>query len=127
PAQPIVLETQGTHKARTAVQRTNGISLRVMNGGAAAIQRADGSARTLLSKNSIGERISYLPVLSLVSEFQNANVEVTLGSVPNSFTLSYILDSAKADFYRTATKTIYTVDPVTGLITSMEITNFAEE
>src|SRR5438067_13261979 len=50
-ALPIVLESQGTHKARTAVQRASGTSVRVMNGGAAALQRADGSTRTLLSKN----------------------------------------------------------------------------
>ena len=126
-ALPIVLESQGTHKARTAVQRANGTSLRIMNGGAAGLQRSDGSARTLLSKNSIGERITYIPALSLLSEFQNANVEVTLGSAPNTFTLSCVPDSAKADFYRTATKTTYAVDSASGLIISMEITNFAEE
>src|SRR5438552_3919626 len=79
-ALPIVLESQGTHKARTAVQRATGTSVRVMNGGAAGLQRADGSARTLLSKNSISERITYIPALSLLSEFQNANVEIALGS-----------------------------------------------
>src|SRR5438552_19017473 len=67
-ALPIVLESQGTHKARTAVQRPSGTSLRILNGGAAGQQRADGSARTLLSKNSIGERVSYIPALSLLSE-----------------------------------------------------------
>src|SRR5438093_1105210 len=41
---PIVLESQGTHKARTAVQRATGTSVRVMNGGAAGLQRSDGSA-----------------------------------------------------------------------------------
>src|SRR5947207_14600282 len=71
----IVLESQGTHSARTAVQRANGTSVRIMNGGAAGLQRSDGTTRTLLGKNSIAERISYLPVLSLLSEFQNANVE----------------------------------------------------
>ena len=124
---PIVLESQGTHKARTAVQRATGTSVRIMNGGAAGLQRADGSARTLLSKNSISERITYIPALSLLSEFQNANVEIALSSVPNTFTLSCIPDSTKADFYRAATKTTYAADPASGLIISMEITNFAEE
>ena len=126
-ALPIMLESQGTHKARTTVQRANGTSVRIMNGGAAGLQRSDGTTRTLLGKNSIGERISYLPVLSLLSEFQNANVEIALGSAPNTFTLSCIPDSTKADFYRAATKTTYAADPASGLIISMEITNFAEE
>src|SRR5438128_2859128 len=115
---PIVLESQGTHKARTAVQRATGTSVRIMNGGAAGLQRADGSTRTLLSKNSIAERITYIPALSLLSEFQNANVEIALGSAPNTFTLSCVPDSTKADFYRNATKTTYAVDPASGLIIS---------
>ena len=126
-ALPIVLESQGTHKARTVIQRANGASVRVMNGGSAGLRRGDGSTRMLLSKNSLGERITYIPAMSLLSEFQNANVEVTLGSAPNTFTLSYIPDFTKADFYRAATKTTYTMDPATGAVASMDVTNFAED
>src|SRR5438874_2367102 len=38
-----------------------------------------------------------------------------------------IPDSTKADYYRAATKTTYTVDPITGLINSVEIMNFAQD
>ena len=71
---PIVLESQGTHKARTAVQRPSGTSLRILNGGAAGQQRADGSARTLLSKNSI-EPGDKLDTAALDKTLQSLNVE----------------------------------------------------
>ena len=123
---PIMLETQGTQKVRTTLTRPNGANIRILNGGVAAVIHADGSVRTLDANNTMAQRVDHIPVLSLISEYQNGNIEVTSGPVPNSFAVTLIPTTAIGDYYRGLTKTIFTVDPNSGLIISMQLTAHGE-
>ena len=123
---PITLETQGTQKVRTTLTRPSGNNVRILNGGVAAVIHADGSVRTLDANNTMAQRVDHIPLLSLISEYQNGNIEVTSGPVPNSFAVTMIPQTAMADYYRGLTKTIFTVDPNSGLITSMQLTAHGE-
>jgi hypothetical protein len=123
---PITLETQGTQKARTTLVRSSGNVVRILNGGVAAVIHADGSVRTLDANNTMAQRVDHIPLLSLISEYQNGNIELTQGPTPNSFAVTMIPQTALADYYRGLTKTIFTVDANSGLITSMQLTAHGE-
>ena len=123
---PITLETQGTQKMRTTLTRPSGNVIRVLNGGVAAVIHADGSVRKLDANNTMAERIDHIPLLSLISEYQNANIEIVPGPAPNTFAVTLIPTAALADYYRGLTKTIFTVDPNSGLITSTQLTAHGE-
>jgi hypothetical protein len=123
---PITLETQGTLKVRSTLARPSGSVVRILNGGVAAVIHADDSVRKLDANNTMAQRVDHIPLLSLISEYQNANIEITLGAAPNTFAATLIPTTALADYYRGITKTIFTVDPNSGLITSMQFTAHGE-
>ena len=128
PASPysIDLETEGTQKARSTLARPNGNTIRILNGGIAAVVRPDGSVRQLDSNNTMAQRVDHIPLLSLLSEYQNANIEVTGGPTPNSFAVTLIPATTLATYYRGLTKTIFNVDPSSGLVASMQLTAHGE-
>ena len=120
---------------RTEVQRSEGTRIRVVNNGVGAVQDPDGSIRRQSSNNTIAERVEHIPALSLLSDWQSSNIEVsyvrsdTLNGRPVLvISLSYIptADPQWADFYRSTTETIFFIDQSTSVVSKLQYKNFAD-
>ena len=130
---PIVIKTSGTRKVRVELQRASGTQVRILNNGYAAIIAADGKVRRLTANNTISERVTHIPVFSLLAEQGAAEVEVLPGNAkekvaPNaSFVLQIVRGSEhSAALYRKFTRTTYYVDTGTGLVSRIAFNNLAE-
>jgi hypothetical protein len=73
---PIRLSAKGTQQVRLEVDLPKGTNVRILNRGRAILKRPDGSVRYLIEKNTFNERVSHIPVLSLLGEFKNDNITV---------------------------------------------------
>ncbi len=126
---PVVLKTRGTQKVRIELQRASGTTKRILNQGVAAILKPDGTvARQLLINNTLGERVSHVPGLSLLAEYQTDSVSVeglgqatVNGSTSDSIVLSVIpaSDAASAAVYKDMTRTVFFIDRASSRVTKM--------
>jgi len=132
---PITLKSKGTHETRVELQRPNGVSVRIVNQGQGTIQKPDGTVRTLVVGNLVGERVSHIPLLSLLSEYQNANISLAYqGTVPVNgqstqlITLSFVPtnDPVQGPFFASLTQTLVYVDTTTNLIDKIQYKNYPE-
>jgi hypothetical protein len=134
-AMPIVLKTQGTRKVRSELQTPEGTRVRILNDGRAAALRPDGSVKWLSVENTLAERVSHIPALSLLAENADANVGVEyMGPgvvngqpaevVGLSFTPSS--DVKQAAEFLELTRCLFFVDPGSGTIAKIEYTHYAE-
>ncbi len=63
-------------ESRVEVQQPKGTSIRIVNGSSGLVHLANGKTIRLLTNNLIAERISYIPVLTILSEYASPNVEL---------------------------------------------------
>ena len=85
---------------RTEVQRPEGTRLIIVNNGVGAVQKPDGTSRSLFSNNTVAARVEHIPSLSFLSEWQSSTTEIryvrsdTLNGRPvQVIALSYIPNS----------------------------------
>ncbi len=132
---PITIKTKGTRKLRSELERPNGKGVRILNEGKAANIRADGRVRHLIRENTLAERISHIPLLSLLAEYQDAAVEVKLEApvlVDGKPAAVVALSIVSVDLNnsvenpREATRTTFVVDAGTGFIAEVRYTSHAE-
>ncbi len=71
---PASLKTKGGAKTRFEFQSPDGRTSRILNQGQGVVIGPDGVVRRLASSNTVEERVTHIPVLSIVSEAQNDNV-----------------------------------------------------
>jgi hypothetical protein len=134
---PLSYKTKGTDKVRVEVQQPKGTSVYVLNGGIGQIRRTDGGIRHLLMNNTIAQRVSYIPALSLLAEYAKENISVDKPSyavaddgrqrptVAVSFAPASENEGDTASFAE-MTRTQFTFDPDTGFVSQMEFTRTAE-
>lgn len=132
---PIVIKSKGTTQVRTEVQWPQGTRVRILNGGQGAILKSDGTVVWLLTNNTIAERASHIPVLSLLADAGSTSMEVlnsgtgaVSGRPTNIISISYVptSDSKWAKFYRSTTLTLFHIDTTSGTIAKTEYLSFAE-
>src|SRR5262249_25405368 len=94
---PVVLNTKGSNLTRRELTRASGTTVRILNDGQGVIQKPDGTVRRLLMNNTFGERVSHIPALSLLANYQDSVVEVKkpsqlilAGKLADSITLSVV-------------------------------------
>ncbi|MGH9531090.1 MAG: hypothetical protein ACRD2Q_01775 [Terriglobales bacterium] len=132
---PITIKTKGTRKVRSELERPNGKGVRILNDGRAAIVRADGKIRRLSRVNTVAERVTHIPLLSLLAEFQDADVEVKADAATMSdarpvavVTLSLVAvdKNDPVENPREVTLTTFLIDASTGFVAEVRYTSHAE-
>lgn len=132
---PVTKKSKGTKMLRTEVQRPEGTRLIIINNGVGAVQKPDGTSRSLFSNNTVAARVAHIPALSFLSEWQSSTTEIrfvrsdTLNTRPvQVIALCYIptSDPHWVGSYRTTTQTLFYIDQATSTVTKIEYQNFAE-
>lgn len=132
---PIVLKCKGPDMTRVETHQPKGKSIRIVNQGVGVYQQPDGHVRHLLMNNTLAERANFIPVFSLLAEYQNPAVSVEYvgtGKVNGRAAQVVALrpipvkGMSQAELDRTTTKTQFSIDQVNSTILKIAYTNFAE-
>ena len=131
---PITKKSIGTTMVRTELQRPEGTQVRVMNGGAAAIQMASGSIRRLVANNTVAERVEHIPALSILCEWGDTNMELVYlgtdtvnGQAADVVSVSQVPANAQdSNFWRSMTQTLFYVDRNTKFVSKIQYQKVAE-
>ncbi len=132
---PITLKCKGTQETRVEVLKPEGTNIRILNQGVAAIQRPDGTIRNLLTNNTVAERVNHIPLLSILADYQNADISVQYlgtaqvsGQTADIVAVSFIptADPTQGPIYASMTQTLFFVDQATGVVDKIQYTDYAE-
>jgi hypothetical protein len=132
---PITYKTKGTNHIRVELQQSAGTAIRIVNNGQGILQKPDGSIVDLLMNNTLAERVTHIPVLSLLAENLDPAVKVQSkgsstvnNSVTNDVGLSFIPNPASPDAsaFEKMTKQVFHLDQSTGLVLKLDYQNCAE-
>ncbi len=123
---PITLKTKGTQETRAEVGMVKGTNVRILNHGQAIIQKADGWIMKLSESNTLNERVNHIPLLSILSQYQDSNVNVQYQQTTQ-------LGSQECDVLAVGSlspiasaQTMFFVNRVTGLVRKIQYTETAE-
>jgi len=127
---PIVFKTKGTKMVRVELRKPEGTNIRILNQGRAVLQRAGSTAlQTLLTNNTMAERVSHLPLFSLLAEWQDASINVQLvgtsqvnGQPATVVALSVlpVKDSATAQLISLTDRTLFFIDQASYAVTKIQ-------
>jgi hypothetical protein len=132
---PITMESKGLRETRTELQMAKGTNVRIMNQGQAAIIRPDGSVKRLYSNNTFAEHVEYLPLLSVLAEIGNGNVNLIYkgvsqvqGQSDDVVELDYIpnLDPVLGAKFASMDSTLFYVNQQTKMVDKIQRTLFYE-
>lgn len=132
---PITLMCKGTQETRTELQLPKGTNVRILNQGQAALQRPDGTVVHLLMNNTIAERVTHIPLLTIISEYLNANTSVKYqgtaqvnGQNADVVTISLVptTDPVQGPQYDSMTQTTFYLDQSTGFLDKIQYSSFGE-
>lgn len=130
-----VYMTKGTRQIRIELQKPSGTTVRIVNNGDGVILRPDGSVQHLLMNNTLAERVSHIPALSLLAENAEPVIKIdslaystVAGSATKDVVLSRIPNMASPDasFYEQTTRHVFHIDSQSGLLLKMDYPNCAE-
>jgi hypothetical protein len=132
---PITVKSKGLRKTRIELQMPTGTNVRIMNQGQAAIQRPDGTVRSLYSNNTFVEHVDHVPLLSVLSEIGNGNVNLIYqgtaqvqGQPEDVIELDFVpnLDPVQGPIFASMSRTLYFVNQVTRLVDKIQTTPLYE-
>lgn len=132
---PTTYKTKGTKQIRVELQQSSGTNIRIVNNGEGVVVRPDGSVIHLLMNNTLAERVTHIPVLSLLSEnqeaavtVQNAGSSAVNGSITNDVALSYVPNpaSSNATDFAAMTRHVFHIDQKSGLVLKIDYKNCGE-
>jgi hypothetical protein len=133
---PITVKSKGLRETRIEVQRPKGTNIRIMNQGQAAIQRPDGTVRSLYSNNTFSEHVDHVPLLSVLAEIGNGNVNLIYqgtaqvqGQPEDVIELDFVpnLDPVQGAIFASLSRTLYFVNQVTRLVDKTQTTPLYED
>jgi hypothetical protein len=131
----IIIKSKGTQMTRTETTGPKGTTVRIVNHGTGAITNPDGSVGKLVLNNTIAERVSHIPALSLLSEALGPVVKVEsqaaadVNGAPNDvIALSYTPDPAhpQLSLFLNITRRLVFIDQATNLVSKIQFTRFSE-
>src|SRR5215469_5615089 len=131
---PIVFKCKGSQLAKIEVQQPKGMTVSIINRGRGVLERPDGTVIDLLSNNTMIARAEYIPVFSLLAEYQDSGMSVenqgtaqVLGHTATIVALRPLPNPnvTQALLGKYVSKTKFYVDQSTNLVVKIERTNFA--
>ena len=126
---PVTLKSKGTMESRIETQTAKGTNVGIFNNGQAASLRPDGSVRKVNSISTLVERVDYIPLFSLLSEWQNPNVmieNVGTSAVANqpanvvALSLAFGGTTKAQQMGFAATRTMFSLDQQTNMVSKVE-------
>jgi hypothetical protein len=129
---PIVLMSKGRQETRVELQRANGMSVRIVNQGQGAIQRADGTVVHLSMNNTLAERVNHVPLLSILADYQDGKIALAYrgsaqvnGQTTDVVAISFVPtnDPVQGPLFSKMTETLFYVDQTTSLIDKIQYRN----
>src|SRR5258708_7505207 len=73
---PITIKSKGLRETRVELQMTKGKNVGIVNQGQGSILRPDGSIQNLYANNTFYEHVNHVPLLSVLAEYANGNVNL---------------------------------------------------
>jgi hypothetical protein len=134
-AYPITVKSKGLRETRVELQLPKGTNVRIVNQGQGAILRPDGSAKSLYSNNTFYEHVNHIPLLSVLAEYANGNVNLlykgtaqVLGQAENVIEIDFVpdLDPIQGPLFASISKTLFFVNQTTGLVDKTQRSTFYE-
>jgi hypothetical protein len=131
----VVLESKGLTVSRAEMQQPNGTSVRVLQGGQAAIKNADGSIRRLNQVNTFCEHVGYIPAFSLLAEVPNPTAQVefitsagTNGSPDDiiAVSLGQSSDPGQVVIQQSLSRRLFYINSASGLVDKIEYTYYSD-
>lgn len=131
----VVFESKGLTESRGEMQQPNGTSIRVLQGGQAAIKNADGSIRRLNQVNTFCEHVGYIPAFSLLAEVPNAAAQVELitsagtnGSPDDviAVSLGQSSDPGQVVIQQKLSRRLFYINSASGLVDKIEYTYYSD-
>lgn len=132
---PITMKSKGLRETRVELQMPKGTNVRIANQGQGAILRPDGSVKTLYSNNTFYEHVDHVPLLSVLAEFANGNVNLIYkgvaqvqGQPEDVIELDFVpnLDPVQGQQFASMNRTLYFVNQATRLVDKIQSTPFHE-
>lgn len=132
---PIRIYARGNRFVRTEVDRPSGTSVYILHDGDASFQAHGERAIHMNRVNTIAERLLYLPEASLMSEFNDPEIELQYigpaqlsGTTVVQFSAAWSSANQKKeqDLFLNRTRVVYSVDPSTYRILQIEYDRSAE-
>ena len=132
---PITMKSKTLLETRSEVQMSNGTSVRIVNNGMGAIISPDGSVRHLYSNNTFCEHVDHIPVVSLLSEFANGNVNLLYqgtaqvqGQSEDVIEIDFVpdLSLASGSLMASMSRTLFFVNQTTRLVDKTQRSTFYE-
>src|SRR5947209_6804285 len=121
---PITTKSKGLRETRVELQESKGTNVRIVNQGQGAIVRPDGSTKKLYSNNTFYEHVNHLPLLSVLSEFANGNVNLLYkgvaqvsGQSDDVIEIDFVpnLDPVQGPIFASMNQTLFFVNQTTKL------------
>jgi hypothetical protein len=132
---PITVKSKGLRETRVELQMSKGTNVRIVNQGQGAILRPDGSVKTLYSNNTFYEHVDHVPILSVLAEYANGNVNLIYkdtaqvqGQSEDVIEVDFVpnLDPVQGPLFASMSRTLYFVNHVTGLVDKTQGAPFYE-
>jgi hypothetical protein len=132
---PITMKSKGLRETRVELQMPKGTNVRIVNQGQGGIVKPDGTIKALYSNNTFAEHVNHVPVLSLLAEFANGNVNLLYqgvaqvqGQSEDVIEVDFVpnLDPAEAPIFASMSRTLYYVNQSTRLVDKTQRSAFAE-
>jgi hypothetical protein len=132
---PITLKSKGLRETRVELQKANGTNVRIVNQGQGAIIHPDGSVKNLWSNNTFYEHVNHVPLLSVLAEYANGNVNLLYkgvqqvqGQAEDVIELDFVpnLDPVNGPIFASMSSTLFFVNQSTGLVDKIQTTPFYE-
>jgi hypothetical protein len=132
---PIVLKSRGTAQLRTELTTSTGVRVTIVSNGSGKIIQPDGSVRWLTPDNTISQRITHIPVLSLLAEYQQPTVSTQyLGTTSIDSTTADVVglgifvanNVVSAQQQSQNTQHLFYIDHASGLLLRVQELHYAE-
>jgi hypothetical protein len=130
---PITMKSKGLRETRVELQMTKGTNVRIVNQGQGAILRPDGSVKSLYSNNTFHEHVNHIPLLSVLSEFANGNVNLLYKGTAkiqdeseDVIEIDFVPDLTNGALFASMSATQFFVNQTTGLIDKVQRSTFYE-
>jgi len=128
-----ITKSKGLRETRVELQMPKGTNVRIVNQGQGAILRPDGSVKTLYSNNTFYEHVNHVPLLSVLAEYANGNVNLLYkgvqqvqGQPEDVIEVDFVPNLANGQTFASMSRALFFVNQVTRLVDKTQSTPFYE-
>lgn len=132
---PITMKSKGLRETRVELQQTSGTKVRIVNQGQGEIIRPNGSIEKLYANNTFYEHVNHIPLLSVLAEYANGNVNLLYkgvvqvqGQPEDVIEIDFVpnLDSVQGPIFASMNQTLFFVNQTTRFIDKIQDSPFNE-